>query len=464
MHQFKHRAAVLAAVILAGTGILTGCSFGHSAPEVTPRHLGSIEDTTFPKGVFICGVDMQGKTRAEARSILSRKEVHIDPISIKLTMDEDVYTYTEADFTIDFDYEASIQEAYDFLFTDTEPHTYYAKKYLLSKEDHFFGVEPSLNFKSVKEKLTELAESLNKEAVEPEFVSIKGKKLTFSDGENGIEIDTKALIKEVKAQLKTGNTVEAEIPYEEVEPKYKKEDFDGTVAKLGTFSTISTNNENGNKNMALALDYCNNTVLLPGEVFSFNGTTGDSTNSSRGFVKAGVISNGRSSEDYGGGICQASTTIYGAVCRSDLEIVERGNHAWPSSYVPIGQDAAIDYYGQDFKFKNNTDGPILLQCSMSGTTLSAAIYGQASKEWDTIEISSEQTGTMSQPEDEYVEDSELKKGEIEVYRQGREGKTASATKTFYKDGKVVKTEAMLDSYYPALSTIYHYGPGTKINS
>ena len=83
--------------------------------------------------------------------------------------------------------------------------------------------------------------------------------------------------------------------------------------------------------MKLALEAMNGTVLQPGAVFSFNGTTGDTTTGALGYLPAGAIAGGQSIQAYGGGICQASTTLYGAVIRSDLEIVTRYNHLWPSS-------------------------------------------------------------------------------------------------------------------------------------
>ncbi|GAA3325729.1 hypothetical protein GCM10020331_058800 [Ectobacillus funiculus] len=53
----------------------------------------------------------------------------------------------------------------------------------------------------------------------------------------------------------------------------------------------------------------------------------------------------------GGGVCQVSTTLYGAVLRADLSIEERSNHSMPVHYVPLGQDATVADYGPDFKFK-----------------------------------------------------------------------------------------------------------------
>ena len=451
----------IALIALAAAAVTTfaGCSFGGS----TSVDLSTVTETTFCKGVEICGIDMEGKTKEQAIAMLSKLQQEPQPFSITLTMGDDAYTFTETDFEIENDYESAVEDAYTYLHAGSA-RDYYGKKYFLSKESKSFGVGQTINERSLSAQISALVEKLNRDPVEPKVVSHKGKTFTFDNGKNGITVDEKKLLADIRAALKTSSTITVEIPYKTTKPKSKKSDFDGVMQQLGTFSTTSTNNENGNLNMKLAMDYCNGTTIGPGETFSFNTIVGDSTNNSRGFVKAGVIVNGTLQDDYGGGICQASTTIYGAVIRSDLTIVERNNHMWPSTYVPIGQDAAIDYGIQDFQFRNDTKYPIYLECSMDGTRLTATVYGHQSSEYDTIEITSEQTGTIPVPNPTYQEDKSLKKGTIETTRTAREGQTASAQQIFYKNGQVVKTQALPDSYYPAIGAIYRYGPGTKINS
>ena len=122
-------------------------------------------------------------------------------------------------------------------------------------------------------------------------------------------------------------------------------------------------------------------MLKPGEIFSFNETTGDTTTGALGYLPATGISNNKSVQVYGGGICQSSTTIYGAALRADMEIVTRYNHRWPSSYVPIGQDATVDYPSTDFQFKNSSDYPVYIKAYMDGRTLVVQIYGHPSDEW-----------------------------------------------------------------------------------
>ena len=166
-----------------------------------------------------------------------------------------------------------------------------------------------------------------------------------------------------------------------------------------------------------------------------------------GYKKAGAIVGGKLIDEYGGGICQASTTIYGAAVRSNMKILSRYNHAWPSTYCPIGQDAAVSYGSLDLRFQNTSEYPIYIVAGMSGTKLTVTFYGYQDPSYDEIRVTSQQTGTIAQPADVYQVDKSLKKDEIVKDRSGRVGKRASAQRVYYKNGHVVKRENLPSSYY-----------------
>ena len=128
---------------------------------------------------------------------------------------------------------------------------------------------------------------------------------------------------------------------------------------ISAYTTKTTSDSNRNTNIRLACEAINGTALMPGETFSFNQTTGQRT-TSKGYRSAGAIAAGQSIEEVGGGICQVSSTLFNAVARADLQIVERSPHAWPSTYVGKGEDATVNWPNLDFKFKNNTDAPIFV--------------------------------------------------------------------------------------------------------
>ena len=96
---------------------------------------------------------------------------------------------------------------------------------------------------------------------------------------------------------------------------------------FGSFSTrFDASNKNRAKNIELAAETINGKVLSPGEKFSFNNIVGNTT-AAKGYLLAGAYSAGELVENYGGGICQVSSTIYNAVLYANLEIVERYNHS-----------------------------------------------------------------------------------------------------------------------------------------
>ena len=141
-----------------------------------------------------------------------------------------------------------------------------------------------------------------------------------------------------------------------------------------SYTSFSTANRNRAHNIRLAAQLVDGTVLNPGEEFSYNDVVGSRT-TARGFKDAGVFSNGQVTEGVGGGICQVSSTIYMAVLRADLEVVQRRNHSLVVGYTPIGQDATVYYGAIEFIFKNNTAYPVRINASINGGRLTISIDG-----------------------------------------------------------------------------------------
>lgn len=112
-------------------------------------------------------------------------------------------------------------------------------------------------------------------------------------------------------------------------------------------------------NLRLSSEFCNNTILMPGDVFSYQEKCMPYTYEN-GYKGAIAIVDGQSVNDIGGGVCQGSSTIYHAVLQTNLEVVERRNHSVAVTYLPKGMDATVYGTYTDFKFKNNTPYPIKL--------------------------------------------------------------------------------------------------------
>lgn len=147
---------------------------------------------------------------------------------------------------------------------------------------------------------------------------------------------------------------------------------------LGSFPTYYGGAYNRNKNVERAASLINNAVVPPGEVFSFNDRVGRRT-VANGFFTAPEYANGQTVQGIGGGTCQVSTTLYGAVLYADMDIVSRTEHMFTVGYAPLGQDATVADGSLDFKFRNSSDYPIKITTTTSGGKITVNILGTA---WD----------------------------------------------------------------------------------
>ena len=145
---------------------------------------------------------------------------------------------------------------------------------------------------------------------------------------------------------------------------------------LGKYTTKYVSNANRTTNLRLASNKIDGYVLMPGETFSYNQTVGKRT-IAEGYKNAAIYENGEVTDGVGGGICQISSTLYNAIVAADLEIMERHNHTFVSTYVPAGQDATVAWGSLDFKFRNNRDYPIKISSNVSDGYATVKIYGLA---------------------------------------------------------------------------------------
>lgn len=146
---------------------------------------------------------------------------------------------------------------------------------------------------------------------------------------------------------------------------------------LGSFETRYDRSEKGRDrtyNLRLAASKLDGHVLLPGETFDFNEVVGprDETN---GYRIATVIAEGELVDGIGGGTCQISGTLHGAVFFSGLEILERVPHTRPSSYIKMGLDATVVYPTINFRFKNDFDFPVVLHQTVKDGVVRAEVLG-----------------------------------------------------------------------------------------
>ncbi|MBR4172774.1 MAG: VanW family protein [Clostridia bacterium] len=304
-----------------------------------------------------------------------------------------------------------------------------------------------------KEAPVSTAESLYDEIyIEPKDAAyeIANGKMTVTPEVLGREIDKNEAIEQIE-KIKNGG--EAVLKLITLEPKVTEAsinaDLFGTV--LGKFSTsYATSSKNRSDNVELAARKIDGIILMPNEEFSYNGVVGKRT-AANGFKEAPVFENGETVQGMGGGVCQVSSTLYSAVLYSDLPVLERKSHSLTVSYVPKGQDATVAYGSIDFRFKNDTKGPIKISAKTGGKTIEMAIWGAKPEKEKKVEIINSVVETKS-PSVEEVADPTLKSGDRKVISNGKTGYTVATTRKVFVDGKEVKSEKMTASKYKMVPT------------
>ena len=303
---------------------------------------------------------------------------------------------------------------------------------------------------TVRQLVDSIAQFVNRDAVNASVATFdfNTRSFTFNSDSPGSYIDGDALYSQVTSMLDGGQNYATIV----VEPQIllasvTKAELMNSFRRISSYTTETTSNSNRNTNVQLSAAAINGTTVLPGETFSFNRATGQRT-AEKGYLPAAAIAGGQSVDEIGGGVCQTSSTLFNAVARANLEIVDRSPHAWPSNYVDKGMDATVNWPNLDFKFKNNSEWPIFIVSYYEKRKVTVEIYGMSLGDGVTIDLESEVTRTINPPSEiKYVQNPELMPGEQKTTISARKGYEVDTYKVWYQNGEPVKRELLFDSTY-----------------
>lgn len=381
-------------------------------------------------------------------AVASREENH----AYKIEGDQLVMTKGAPVVTVDWEsaeeqVQSNLQSAFETgLAAGTEPVNYGV---VLSATQTAEGEEP--DFKAIYEELH----------TEPKDAALNLETMEISDHTVGVDFDVTEL-QTAYRNAKGGETFS--IPVTLTQPKVTKEDLGGALFRdlLGEATSQVTGVASRLYNVTLSANSCNGKIVLPGEVFSYNDTTGPRS-VANGYRLGSVYVGGKSEQQPGGGVCQTSSTLYYAILHTELEIVERRCHQFAVGYVPDGMDATVYDGGIDFKFRNNTDYPIKIQ---------AWTYDTGGKRYITVQLyGTNLTGRYAVPTKSvydwvspttvYEPKESVPRGTKELDREqyAYSGRKARTWRTIYeKDGTEVETQEMGNSTYKMRPHTYFYNP------
>lgn len=235
----------------------------------------------------------------------------------------------------------------------------------------------SINTEEIKAYAEDLARKVNRDPSDAKFKVENGIVGTFEEAKYGIDLKIDDSVKQLSEAITQGKQ-EVTLAFDKKESATNYGDMNnlGISALLGE-GTSDFKGSTGNRvhNIKVATQRYDGILIKPGEEFSFVKYLGE-VDGEHGYLPELVIKKNITEPEFGGGICQVSSTAFRAAIYSGLKITARRNHAYPVAYyAPQGMDATVYVPNPDLKFLNNTPGYILIQTKIVGTKLTFSFYG-----------------------------------------------------------------------------------------
>ncbi len=410
----------------------------------------AVKDGKIIKGVSCEGISIGGMTKAEAKDAIEShmKEIHKEKITLYVDDEkssakiEDLGAEAEADKTVEEAYALGRNGSIFEKYSDVKEKKHELQVYRKYDKAKFE--------KSVKK-------AAKKIITEPRNASVKRKdgKFVVIKEKTGYTLNMDETFANFKKAVASGKH-KFKLDVVKKKAKYTSKDMADIKDVLGTYTTEYGSSPYGRKvNVANGASKINGSMVYPGETLSVYETVSPFTKEN-GYALAGSYENGQTVQTYGGGICQVSTTLYNALIRAELKIVERFPHSMTVHYVPRSADAAIAGTHKDMKFKNTFDTPVYIEGKANGSTITFTVYGKKKDPKRTVEFLSETT-QVKESSESTVEDASLPEGQKVVESYGHTGYSARLWKIVKINGKQVSKKVFNTSTYMSTPTVYHVG-------
>ena len=238
----------------------------------------------------------------------------------------------------------------------------------------------SVSQKLILSFLEDLERQANKDPEDAKFKMDENEKVSlFSLGSPGVKLDKEKSLQVILEYLKNDEkNSQLKLSFAEIAPNLSINSVDnlGITTLIGEGrSNFRGSPKNRIFNIKVATSRFDGILIKPGEEFSFVKILGE-VDGEHGYLPELVIKKDKTEPEFGGGICQVSTTTFRAAINSGLKITARKNHAYPVQYYnPQGMDATVYIPRPDLRFINNTSAHILIQTKIEGTELVFRFFG-----------------------------------------------------------------------------------------
>lgn len=327
-----------------------------------------------------------------------------------------------------------------------------------------YRLSPEISPTKVYPFVEQISAEVYQEPRDSQFRASDGRVVAFQLAQTGYELDKEKAVNAIIEGLKSDQK-SLDLPVKVTEPKI----FDDDPEKLGLKEIVgegttnfSGSPENRRHNIAVGAKTFDGVLIKPGEEFSMLKYLGP-VEASTGYLPELVIKEDRTIPEYGGGLCQVSTTMFRAALNTGLKITERQNHSYRVRYYepPVGMDATIYIPKPDLKFVNDFSSYLLIQAVIGDDDLTFRFYGtKDGRRSETTEPYVYDVTGSGEPI--YTESPDLAPGEIKRIETAHPGSKATFTYRVYDALGKLTNEQVFQSSYTPWPARYLYGPGTQI--
>ncbi|MEG0125539.1 MAG: VanW family protein [Clostridia bacterium] len=466
---------LLILIVLAGAGI--GGYILKVQSDIRPYM------NVFMNNVSVDGIDLSGKTWAQgSQEVWDKVNEKQNGWYVRMkNVSGEQKDITAATLGISFDPTEALRQAW-VIGHDVDPNN--RKDIFALKEEieqankssyKFSSAEQSANIAPIDDILRTLEEAAFQSPRSAEILSFNpddaNNPFSFAPEVYGQRLDTTAVREQIMQMVQNLESGEVLLETQTIPPAITRADLEMKVSLRARVTTpiASSSSDDRTNNIRTAFGKINGMTIQDGGKFSFNGTVG-SRSLDNGFFPAIEYAYGQEVMGVGGGVCQASTTMYLAAIQSGLTITKRFPHSSPVSYTELGQDATVtDTKGRalDLSFKNTSGGTIYIAAHVikSGNSkrskmCEVRIYGLSLGNVQ-YQLVSETVETLPKPEEPtLVED---KDANFVTYvdqtkvSKGREGHVIATYLCTMVDGAEQSRELVSTDTYPARADRVYVG-------
>ncbi|MEM9196088.1 MAG: VanW family protein, partial [Myxococcota bacterium] len=256
----------------------------------------------------------------------------------------------------------------------------------------------------------------------PEPGSIDAEAMTFVPHVEGLRLDHDPAMRAIQEGLRANRTT-IDVPLTRYPPDEgvvpQDLSFDAVVGEYTTRFRTRGRYRNRSRNVATAAARLHGAIIQPGETLSFNDRVGERSRA-MGYRMAPVILRGELVQGMGGGVCQVSSTLYGAAFFCGLDLVTHTAHSRPSTYIMAGLDATVVWPDVDLVIQNPFDFPLYVHAQIERNRLTVQLLGQRKPR--EVEIA-RRTLRRRPFEDRLEDDPDLPSGTEEITQEGMDGRT-----------------------------------------